>query len=234
MKWITTSTSERQSVGTAWSRAGIACSATSLRRACAYLNSIAATGGRANVPAQHTPPPPKQAVILAGGRGTRLGALTADRPKPMIEFQGKPFLAYLVEQLRDEGFQRVLMLLGYLPEVVQDYFRNGERWGIAIEYSVTGPDDLTVHRLRTAAPLLDEQFLLAYCDNYWPLQIDKLWRRFVESGREALVTVYANRDGYTKDCVLVDDEQLVRVYDRSRSAPDLQGVEIGYAIINRS
>ncbi len=186
------------------------------------------------MPVQHTSPPPKQAVILAGGRGTRLGALTADRPKPMIEFHGKPFLTYLVEQLRDEGFERVLMLLGYLPGVVQDYFGNGERWGVAIEYSVTGPDDLTVHRLRTATPLLDEQFLLTYCDNYWPLQIDKLWRRFVESGGEALVTVYANRDGYTKDCVLVDDEQLVRVYDRSRSAPDLQGVEIGYAIVNRS
>ena len=65
---------------------------------------------------------PTQAVILAGGRGTRLRPLTDTRPKPMVEILGKPFLEYQVEQLRDQGFKRILLLLGYLPEVVQDYF----------------------------------------------------------------------------------------------------------------
>ena len=51
---------------------------------------------------------PTQAVILAGGRGTRLAPLTDTRPKPMIEFHGKPFLEYLIEMLRDQGFRRVL------------------------------------------------------------------------------------------------------------------------------
>jgi D-glycero-D-manno-heptose 1,7-bisphosphate phosphatase len=86
---------------------------------------------------------PRQAVILAGGRGTRMRPITDDRPKPMVPILGKPFLEYQIEQLRDEGFERILLLLGYLPEVVMDYFGDGNRWGVKIEYSVTEPDDLT-------------------------------------------------------------------------------------------
>ena len=62
---------------------------------------------------------PTQAVILAGGRGSRLGALTESRPKPMVELHGRPFLEYLVEMLREQGFSEVLLLLGYLADVVQ-------------------------------------------------------------------------------------------------------------------
>jgi len=175
--------------------------------------------------------PPTQAVILAGGRGTRLGALSATRPKPMIEFHGKPFLEYLIEMLRDQGIDRVLLLLGYLPDVIQDHFGDGRRFGIEIEYSVTGPDDLTGHRLKVARPLLDAHFLLMYCDNYWPLQLERQWQRFREADVDALVTVYSNADGYSKDNVSVGDDGLIHVFDRTRSAPGLRGVEIGYAIV---
>ena len=56
--------------------------------------------------------PPKQAVILAGGRGTRLAPFTDFSPKPMVRFHGRPFLEYLIEQLRKQGFERVLLVLG--------------------------------------------------------------------------------------------------------------------------
>src|SRR5467141_2839220 len=95
---------------------------------------------------------PTQAVILAGGRGTRLRPLTDTRPKAMIEFHGKPFLEYIIEMLRDQGFTKVLLLLGYLPEAFTDHFGDGARFGIQISYSITQPDDLTVHRVRIAGP----------------------------------------------------------------------------------
>ena len=176
---------------------------------------------------------PTQAVILAGGRGTRLRPLTDMRPKPMIEIHGKPFLEYVVEMLRDQGLERILLLLGHLPDVVRDHFGDGGRWGVEITYSVTGPDDLTGHRLKVARPLLDSHFLLLYCDNYWPLRMDDMWRHFVAHGVPALVTVYSNTDGYSRDCVELGPDGAVLRFDRSRRAPRLKGVEISYAIVSR-
>jgi histidinol-phosphate phosphatase family protein len=177
---------------------------------------------------------PTQAVILAGGRGTRLGPLTESRPKPMVEILGKPFLAYQIEQLRDQGFKRILLLLGYRPEVVQEYCGNGRQWGVKIEYSVTAVEDETARRLKLAAHLLDPCFLLLYCDNYWPMHLGKMWQRFVTANAPAMITVYTNKDGYTRNSVRVDEDGYVAVYDKTCTAPRLQGVEISYALINRS
>jgi histidinol-phosphate phosphatase family protein len=185
-------------------------------------------------PTSDSPDRPTQAVILAGGRGTRLQPLTDTRPKPMIEFHGRPFLEYMVEMLRDQGFERILLLLGYLPDVIRDHFGDGSAFGVEIRYSVTEPDDLTGRRMQVAAPLLDDVFLLAYCDNYWPLRFDDMWRRYTAAGLPCMVTVYDNRDGYSRDNMAVDADSRVRVYDRTRTAQGLAGVEIGYAIVDRT
>lgn len=176
---------------------------------------------------------PTQAVILAGGRGTRLRPLTDTRPKPMVQILGRPFLEYQIEQLREQGFERVLLLLGYLPEVVQDHFGDGRRWGMRIEYSVTAVDDETGRRIKIAEPLLDSRFLLMYCDNYWPMRFEPMWRHFLASGAPAMITVYSNKDRYTRNSVRVEADGRVSIYDKSCSDPALNGVEISYAIIEK-
>jgi len=174
---------------------------------------------------------PRQAVILAGGRGSRMRPITDDRPKPMVPVLGRPFLEYQIEQLRDQGFERVLMLLGYLPEVIQAHFGDGRRWGISIEYAITPPEQLTSGRVAAARAAIEPCFLLLYCDNYWPMKMDRLWARFCEAGKPGLITVYSNKDDYSRGCVALDSRNDVRIFDRSRTAPGLRGVEISYAII---
>lgn len=176
---------------------------------------------------------PRQAVILAGGRGTRLRPLTDHTPKAMVPFHGKPFLEYILEMLREQGFESVLLLLGYLPDAFIDHFGDGSRLGLRIEYAITDPDDLTAYRVQDAAHLLDECFLLMYCDNYWPMRFDDQWAQFVASGAPAQVTIYSNADGYTRDSVIVGPDGFVDVFDRERVTPGLKGVEIGYAILKR-
>ena len=61
---------------------------------------------------------PQQAVILCGGLGTRLRPLTENMPKPMAPVNGKPFLHYLIEQVRDQGIRRILLLTGYRSEMI--------------------------------------------------------------------------------------------------------------------
>ncbi len=177
--------------------------------------------------------PPTQAVILAGGRGERMRPLTDIRPKPMIEVAGKPFLEHQILLLREQGFQKVLLLLGYLPEIVQDYFGDGSRWGMEIKYSVTAVEDNTGRRVKLAESKLDDLFLLVYCDNYWPLPMARMWQRFLEADAPMMVTVYRNEDNYTKSVLKVDDAGFVSVYDKKKKTPDLQGTEISFAIMRK-
>ena len=176
--------------------------------------------------------PPAQAVILAGGLGIRMRPLTDAVPKPMIAINDRPFLEYLVEQLRDQGIERIVMLLGYLPDVIMDHFGDGRRWGVSISYSITPPEVQTGTRVLAAIDALDDVFLLLYGDNYWPMQLDRMWARFAAANPAAMTTIYRNTDGYSRDNVRLIDDRIV-TYDRSRSAGGLGGVEIGYAILRR-
>ncbi|KJJ83933.1 histidinol-phosphate phosphatase family protein [Candidatus Omnitrophus magneticus] len=175
----------------------------------------------------------KQAVILAGGQGSRLRPLTNKTPKPMIPFHGKPFLLYLIEMLKEQRFEKVLLLLGYLPHVVKDYFGDGSSFGIHIDYSITDVENETARRLKLAEDKVDPVFLLMYCDNYWPMNISRMWDLFVKNNVAAQVSAYSNKDKYTKDNMRVNEHGIVSLYDKSRSAEGLQGVDIGFVIMRK-
>ena len=171
----------------------------------------------------------KQAVILAGGLGSRLRPLTDKIPKPMLEFHGKPFLEYLLEELKTQGFEKVLLLLGYLPDPIIDYFGDGSRFGLKIDYSVSATENESGLRLKLAdkEAKLDNLFLLMYCDNYWPLSIDKMEKQFIETKSDVQFVVYTNKDNYTRDNVRMSENHLVEVYDKSRTKQGLKRGGIG-------
>ena len=177
--------------------------------------------------------PPRQAVILAGGRGTRLRPLTDTLPKPLIPFHGRPFLSYLLDQLKDQGFQDVLLLVGYLGNKIREYCGDGSQWGLNIEYVQSPVEAETGQRMMDSAPCLASHFLLMYCDNYWPMPFRQMWREFLQSDAPAMVAAYANRDGYTRNNLQISENGIVTAYDPARSLPDLNGVEIGYALLSR-
>ena len=73
---------------------------------------------------------------MAGGRGTRISELFPDIPKPLIPIQGIPVLEREIISLRDQGFTDIILTIGYMAEKIQEYFGNGEKWGVKIEYFV--------------------------------------------------------------------------------------------------
>ena len=176
---------------------------------------------------------PNQAVILAGGKGTRLKPLTDSIPKPMVRLNGKPFLEYLINQVKDQGFKKILLLLGYLPHVIEEYFKDGNSFGISINYLITSPDNETGMRLKLAKPYLDQHFLLMYCDNFWPMNFSDMWTHYLSKKSAAQITVYTNKDGYTRDNLRVTCDSMVELYDKARTADNLGGVDIGYGIFKK-
>lgn len=175
----------------------------------------------------------RQAVILAGGQGTRMRPLTLTTPKPMIPIHDKPFLQYIIELLKKNGIEEVIILTGYLHEKIEDYFKDGQKFGLKIKYSFSPVEDETGTRIRKAKKLLDNTFLLLYGDNYWPLQLDQLFKFYKKMNTQGLVTAYSNIDNYTKNNIFINSG-LVQVYDKTRQTPGLNGVDIGFFILNKN
>jgi len=137
----------------------------------------------------------RQAVILAGGEGIRLRPLTYQVPKPMVLANNRPFLEYLIEMLRGNGISEVVLLLGYLPEKITQYFGDGSNFAVNMKYSIGKVADKTGTRIKNAEHLLDDAFLLMYGDNYWPLNLKRLLEFYIEHKTLASATVYTNKDG---------------------------------------
>lgn len=174
-----------------------------------------------------------QAVIMAGGRGTRLAPFTDKAPKPMYPVNGVPFIEHLVKQVRGFGVSEVVVLLGYLPEKIINHLGDGEKYGLKLRYDITPAEYETGDRFVHALPLLNNEFLYMYCDNYCPVDIQRLYSEFQSNEALIQISVYSNRDGYTKSNLTVDAGR-VTVYDKKRESLGLQGVDIGYAICSKA
>jgi NDP-sugar pyrophosphorylase family protein len=130
--------------------------------------------------------------ILAGGRGTRLGELVRDVPKPLLEVAGEPFLIHQLRLLAAQGARKAVICVGYRGEAVESRI-GSERFGVRIAYSHDGPElDGTLGAIRRARALLPERFLVLYGDAYLRLDYAAASRAWRESGLPALMVVLRN------------------------------------------
>ena len=173
---------------------------------------------------------PKQAVILCGGRGSRLMPHTKTTPKPMILCSNKPFLWHLLNQLSDQGISRFVLLTGYLGEQIKNYFRDGSYWGWEIQYS-SGPVEWdTAKRIWESSELLDGVFLLLYSDNFVLFSLDKLSEKFRQSKKALTLIVTSKIPGN----ISIDNSENILQYNNNRSSDYLNLVELGYMVIEKN
>ncbi|MGH7319102.1 MAG: sugar phosphate nucleotidyltransferase, partial [Candidatus Rokuibacteriota bacterium] len=105
-----------------------------------------------------------KAVLMAGGFGTRLRPLTANVPKPMVPLGNKPIMEHTVELLRSQGFDDLLVLLYFLPDVITQHFGDGSRWGVRVRYVTPSADLGTAGAVSFAAQALGEAVLVVSGD----------------------------------------------------------------------
>jgi histidinol-phosphate phosphatase family domain/HAD-superfamily hydrolase, subfamily IIIA len=173
-----------------------------------------------------------QAIILAGGRGTRLKPFTDEHPKPMIPIQENPFLYYLLEQVEKWGIKHVLLLLGYRAEEIVSFVKE-LGFELDIKCLITPEDYDTGERISNAKDYIEDDFILLYCDNFCPIDFVKAVEQFKNSDVLIQITAYKNKDGYTKNNLKYDEENYVAIYDKKRTKDGLNGVDIGYAFIKK-
>ena len=101
-----------------------------------------------------------KAIILTAGEGTRMRPLTMTRPKTMLITGGKPLIQYNVESLRDAGIKDITLVVGYKCEIIQDYFGDGSKFGVNINYAVQEEQNGTAHAIESAKEFIDESFIV--------------------------------------------------------------------------
>jgi NDP-sugar pyrophosphorylase family protein len=176
-----------------------------------------------------------QTVILAGGLGTRLGALTRKIPKPMLPVAGMPYLEHQLRLLAGQSLRDVLLLTGYLGGQIESYFGAGSRLGLRIRYSREFHPLGTGGALREARPKLAETFLLLYGDSLLPIEYAAVGRRLKDSAALGAIVVYRDPSGETSvhPNVALDRSGLVARYDKTASDLTLEYVEAGASCFRR-
>lgn len=177
-----------------------------------------------------------QAVILAGGLGTRLWPITKEVPKPMVPVAGAPYLEHQLKLLQRQGFRDIVLLTGYLGEQIETHFGDGSRWDLRIKYSRETTPLGTGGALREALPLLHDDFLLLYGDSFLPMNYAGVLGRLRETSTLATVVVYDNRlaDTSVKNNIALTTNGFVARYDKDRAQDtELTHVEAGVLALTR-
>jgi dTDP-glucose pyrophosphorylase len=146
-----------------------------------------------------------KAVLLAAGRGTRMRELTQELPKPMLQVRGKPVLQHIIEGLRDAGLTDFLIVVGWHAEVVSDFFGDGSRFGVRIEYATQIVQDGTGKVVELARGFAgSDPFILSYGDILvWPENYPRI--RAALAGAEAVVSVKRSDDVSQGGAVFVNE-----------------------------
>lgn len=174
-----------------------------------------------------------QAVILAGGPGTRLKPITEKIPKAMILIGGKPFLELQLNLLKRHGISDIVLCIGHLGEKIKEYFGDGRKFGVKIRYSEETEKLLgTGGGLKKAVDLLDDVFFVTYGDAYLILDYQKVMRYFKKADKLGLMVVYKNFDKYNKSNVVVEGD-LVKIYSKQRRAPCMVYIDFGVSVLRK-
>jgi NDP-sugar pyrophosphorylase family protein len=164
--------------------------------------------------------------ILAGGLGTRLGELTREVPKPLLEVAGEPFLLHQLRLLAGHGAREAVICVGHRGEMIQSRIGE-ERFGVRIAYSHDGPGlDGTLGAIRRALPLLPERFLVLYGDTYLRVDYGAAVRAWRASGLPALMVVLRNEGRWDTSNARYEDGRVL-AYDKHAPTPAMSWIDYG-------
>jgi NDP-sugar pyrophosphorylase family protein len=171
-------------------------------------------------------------AILAGGLATRLGSLTENMPKSLVQVSGKPFLAHQLTLLRKQGIERVVLCVGHLSEMIRDQFGDGANFGIALEYSFDGPRPVgTGGALRKALPILGDNFFVLYGDSYLPIDFAPVASAFCQSGKAGLMTVFRNENRWDTSNVRFENGRILE-YSKGQQTSQMHHIDYGLSIFS--
>jgi D-glycero-alpha-D-manno-heptose 1-phosphate guanylyltransferase len=174
----------------------------------------------------------REALILAGGFGTRLKSVVADVPKPMAVINDKPFLSYLLEQLHSFSFKKVILAAGYKHEVIQSYFGSSYK-DINLEYSIENEPLGTGGAISMAAgSILSDCFFVLNGDTFFEVDYNRMEEKFLKSGAGLMVALKAMTKFERYGSVVTNDEKIISFNEKKFCEKGL--INAGVYLINKN
>ena len=172
------------------------------------------------------------AAILAGGLATRLGSLTVETPKCLLDVAGRPFIHHQLLQLRGQGVRRVILCVGYLSERVVEAVGDGSKFDLEVVYSFDGPDLRgTAGAVKRALPLLGPAFFVLYGDSFLRCSYAAIQQAFETAGKLAMMTIFRNEGLWDASNVEYRDGRIIN-YDKNHRTAAMQYIDYGLGVWN--
>lgn len=170
-------------------------------------------------------------ALLAGGLAKRLRPVTERMPKALVPVNGKPFIAHQLEQLKDEGVEKVVCCVGYKGEMIEAAVGNGSKFGLHVAYSYDGPTLLgTGGCIKKALAKLGPVFFVLYGDSYLQVSYRAVKREFDRCGKKGLLTIYKNKGRWDTSNVHYHNHQLIS-YSKKKKTPNMSYIDYGLSVL---
>ena len=149
-------------------------------------------------------------VIMAGGRGTRIASIASDIPKPMIKIADKPVLEHEIECLRRQGFDDIIITVSYLGNIIENYFGDGSRFGVKIEYYFEKEPLGNAGALFKLKDKLKEDFLLLNADSVFDIDFNRFVAFHKNNGGLVTLFTHPNSHPYDSGLIIADGNGAVQ------------------------
>ena len=171
-----------------------------------------------------------KAVILAGGLGTRLRPLTNSKPKPMLPIGEKPILEHLVEWTKKGGIKSIVLCVSYLRKSIEDYFEDGKKFGVTIEYAISKKPLATAGQLKTAEEFIDDDFVCMYGDSIFNFSLRNMIKQHVM--KKSFVTMGLNEFKTNLPYGVIESSKNGRVISWNEKPEIKADVNMGCYVMN--
>lgn len=171
---------------------------------------------------------------MAGGLATRLRPLTKDIPKSLITIEGKPFLQHQIELLSYSGTKEIVLCVGYMGKKIEDYFGNGNRFGVKIKYSYEKEKLLgTGGALKLAEPYLNDNFFLIWGDSYVRSNYKEMYDSHLKNSGDFDITIaiFYNIRHYDKSNIMYEKGKINK-YEKN-SKDKMKYIDAGIMVMNK-